>query len=175
MREHGSHWSYGITLYRSGNMHIANNQFDLAREKLSIAMEAMQKIGSARTIAMIKSELAHVLRYEGNYLQAISAYQETIREWQRMGHRSAVAHQLECMAFIFKALEQTEKAIKLLGAAESLRQKAEIEMTVVERAEYDKEISSLKTNTNEKEFISLWAIGRSMMMGEAIDLALKND
>jgi len=62
MREHGSHWSYGITLYRSGNMHIANNQFDLAREKLSIAMEAMQKIGSARTIAMIKSELAHVLR-----------------------------------------------------------------------------------------------------------------
>ena len=174
-REHGSRWSYGITVYRSGNMYITNNQFDIAREKLNLAMEAMQEIGSTRTINMIKSDLAHALRLEGNYHQALPAYEETIREWQRMGHRAAVAHQLECMAFILKALEQTEKAIKLLGAAESLRQKVEIEMTVVERAEYDKEIADLKANTDEKAFASLWAEGRFMTMGEAIDLAMDNN
>jgi len=174
MREKGGRWSYGITLYRSANMHIANQQFDIAREKLSLAMEAMQEIGSQRTIAMIKSELAHALRYEGKYPEAISAYQETIKEWQRIGHRAAVAHQLECIAFIFKSLEQTDKAIKLLGSAESLRHKININMTVEERAEYDKEITDLKAKVPEKEFISVWAEGRSMTMGEAIDLALKD-
>jgi len=174
MREKGGRWSYGITLYRSANMHIANQQFDIAREKLSLAMEAMQEIGSQRTIAMIKSELAHALRYEGKYPEAISAYQETIKEWQRIGHRAAVAHQLECIAFIFKSLEQTDKAIKLLGSAESLRHKININMTVEERAEYDKEIADLKAKVPEKEFISFWAEGRSMTMGEAIDLALKD-
>ena len=172
-RDHGSRWSYGITLYRSGNMHIAQNQFELAREKLSLAMEAMQKIGSTRTIAMIKSELAHALRYEGNYPQAVLAYQETIKEWQRMGHRAAVAHQLECLAFLLKALEQTEKAIKLLGAAESLRQRIEIDMTPLEREEYEKEVADLKANMDEKEFASLWADGRSMTMDDAIELAMR--
>ena len=171
-REHGSHWSYGITLYRSANMHIAHKQFDIARKKLKIAMEEMQEISSTRTIIMIKSEFAHALRYEGNYQEAISAYQETIREWQRMGHRAAVAHQLECMAFIYKSLEQIEKALKLLGTAEALREKINIHMTVDERAEYDKEVADMKVNMDKNEFASLWADGRSMTMDEAIELAL---
>ncbi|HSG44892.1 MAG TPA: adenylate/guanylate cyclase domain-containing protein [Anaerolineales bacterium] len=170
-REHGSRWSYGITLYRSANMHIANKQFDIARKKLKIAMEAMQEIGSTRTITMIKSEFAHALRYEGNYQEAISAYQETIREWRRMGHRAAVAHQLECIAFIFKSFEQIEKAIRVLGMAEALREKINIHMTVEERAEYDKEVADMKANFDEKEFKSLWADGRSMSMDKAIALA----
>jgi tetratricopeptide (TPR) repeat protein len=173
MRDHGNRWSYGITLYRSGNMYIANHQFDLAREKLSLAMEAMQEIGSYRTIAMIKSEFAHALRYEKNYPQAVSAYQETLREWQRMGHRAAVAHQLECIAFITRATEQFEKAVRLIGAAEALREKIEIDMTVQEREEYEKELSDLKSNLDASDFASLWAEGRSMTMDEAIALALE--
>ena len=172
-REHGSRWSYGITLYRSANMHIANKQFDIARKKLKVAMKAMQEIGSTRTITMIKSELAHALRYEENYQEAISAYQETIREWRRMGHRAAVAHQLECIAFIFKSLEQVEKALKLLGMAEALREKINIHMTVDERAEYDKEVADMKAHIDEKEFASLWAEGRSMSMDEAIGLVVE--
>jgi tetratricopeptide (TPR) repeat protein len=174
MRDHGSRWSYGITLYRSGYMHITNHQFDLAREKLSLAMEAMQEIGSNRTIAMIKSEFAHALRYEENYPQAVSAYQETLREWQRMGHRAAVAHQLECIAFIARATEQFEKAVRLVGAAEALREKIEIDMTAQEREEYEKEISDLKAKLDESDFASLWAEGRSMTMDEAIVLALED-
>ena len=90
-----------------------------------------------------------------------------------MGHRAAVAHQLECLAFLLKALEQTEKAIKLLGAAESLRQRIEIDMTPLEREEYEKEVADLKANMDEKEFASLWADGRSMTMDDAIELAMR--
>jgi predicted ATPase/class 3 adenylate cyclase len=172
MKVHGSRWSYGITMYSSGSFYIMQKQFDKAREKLSIAMQAMQEIGSRRNVIMIKSDLAHASRHEGNYHQAIPAYQETIKEWQRMGHRAAVAHQLECLAFIAKALEQAEKATKLLGAAEALRQKIEMDMNPFEREEYEKEVSDLKANMDGKEFASLWAEGRSMTMDEAIELAL---
>ncbi len=172
-KAHGSRWSYGITMYSSGNYYIIQKQFEKAREKLKIAMQTVQEIGSKRNVIMIKSDLAHVLRLEGNYAEAIPAYQETIIEWQRMGHRAAVAHQLECMAFIAKALEKTEKALRLLGAAEILRQKIEIDMTAQEREEYEKEVADLKVNMDEKEFTSLWAEGRSMTMDEAIELAIQ--
>jgi len=124
---------------------------------------------------MIKSDLAHILRKEGNYSEAISSYRETILGWQRMGHRSAVAHQLESLAFIAKAMEQPDKATQLLGAAEALRQKIEIDMTPPEREEYDKEVADLKTNMDAKEFASFWAEGRSMTMDKAIELALEKN
>ncbi len=173
LKEHGSSWSYGITVYGFGNLLILQRQFQKAREKLNLAMQTMQEIGSKRNVVMIKSDLAHILRYEGSYPEAMTSYQETIKEWQRMGHRSAVAHQLECLAFISKALEHVEKATKLLGAAEALRKKIEIDMTPPEREEYNKEVADLKANMDEKEFASLWAEGRSMTMEEAIELAIQ--
>jgi len=148
-------------------------QFELARAKLTPALQTMQELGSKRNVSMIKSDLAHLLRYEGKFPEAMLAYRETIREWQRMGYRSAVAHQLESIAFIAKALEQVEISTQLLGAAERLREAIEINMTAQERIEYDKEVADLKANMDGKEFASLWADGRSMTMDEAIEFAIK--
>jgi len=172
LKEHGNRWSYGISMYGFGNLHMAQRDFEKSREKYKIAMQTMQELGSSRNVSMIKSDLAHILRYEGKYSEAISAYRETIKEWQRMGHRAAIAHQLECMAFIYKAAEQIEKALRLFGTAEALRQEIGIDMTPQERQEYEKEITDLKANMDEKEFSSIWAEGRSMKMEQAIELAL---
>jgi len=174
-RENGSRWSYATTLHGSGNFYAGLKQFDKAREKYKVAMHIMQELGSSRIVIMLKSDLAHILRHEGNFAEAIPAYHETIKEWQRMGHRAAIAHQLESLAFIAKAMEQTERAARLFGAAEALRKKIRIDMTTQERQEYDKEISDLKANMDKEEFASLWAEGRSMTMNEAIDLALDKE
>ena len=60
-------------------------------------------------------------RQLGNFEEALALYRETIPDWQEIGHRGAVAHQLECFAFIAKAQEQGERAVKLMSAAEALR------------------------------------------------------
>jgi predicted ATPase/class 3 adenylate cyclase len=172
LKEYGNRWAYAITLYGLANIAIALKEFETARKKFNLAMQIMQDLGAQRNINMIKSDLAHILRLEGNYPQAMSSYRETIKEWQRTGHRAAVAHQLESMAFIAKALEQTGKSIQLLGAAEVLRQKINIDMTPQERELYNKEVSDLKANMGEKKFTSLWTDGRSMTTDQAINLAL---
>lgn len=172
LKEDGNRWMYAITLYGLGNIAIALKEFETARNKFNLAMQIMQELGSKRNVTMIKSDLAHILRYEGNYSQAMSSYRETLLEWQRIGHRAAVAHQLESVAFIYKVLERTERATQLLGAAETLREKIDIDMTAPERENYDKEVADIKANLDEKEFSSLWAEGRSMTMSEAIELAL---
>ncbi|HKJ39771.1 MAG TPA: adenylate/guanylate cyclase domain-containing protein [Anaerolineales bacterium] len=173
LKEHGNNWSYGITMFGFGNLYLAHKEFEKSREKYKIAMQAMQKLGSNRNVVMIKSDLAHILRYEGKHAEALAAYRETIKDWQRMGHRAAIAHQLECMAFIAKALEHSERAVRLFGAAEVLRHNIGIDMTAQERKEYEEEIADLKANMGEKEFASHWAEGRSLTMEKAIKLALE--
>jgi len=74
MNVQGSRWTYGITMYSSGSFYVAQKQFDKARIKFKAAMQAMQSIRSNRHVMMIKSDLAHVLRYEGDYHQAIPVY-----------------------------------------------------------------------------------------------------
>ena len=69
-------------------------------------------------------------------------------------------------------MEQLEKALRLFGAAEVLRQTIGIDMTAQEREEYEKEVNGIKANMDEKEFANLWAEGRSMTMDAAIELAV---
>jgi len=101
-------------------------------------------------VSMIKSELAHLERSEGHYQQAEVIYRETIVEWQSLGFRAAVAHQLECFASMAKSPQEGRRAACLFGAAEALREMIEIQMTATERIEYEREVAELRAAWMEK-------------------------
>jgi len=96
-----------------------------------------------------------------------------MQEWQKIGHRAAIAHQLECFAFIAKAQEEDERAARLFGAAEALRENINIPMMPTERPEYDREGSDLRANMDEAAFAKAWAEGRALTMDQAIAYALE--
>jgi tetratricopeptide (TPR) repeat protein len=170
----GYRWGYSMIIFGLGYMARSMGDYDQARSRFKTALPVFIKLGDKHRINMVQSELAHIEREKGHYQEAIPVYRETILEWQRLGHRAAIAHQLECFAFIAKAQEQIERALRLLGAAEALREKINIAMTPQEQVEYDREVADLKANMDEMEFASLWAEGRSLTMEQAIQLALIN-
>ncbi|HET9909753.1 MAG TPA: adenylate/guanylate cyclase domain-containing protein [Anaerolineales bacterium] len=149
-----------------------NGRFAEARTQFTPLISTFRDMGDHHRSNMICSELAHMDRLEGNLERALPQYRETIIEWKRLGHRAAVANQIECFAFIAKAQEQPERATILLGAAETLRELINIDMSPMERIEYNREVEDLKANMNEKDFSSAWSKGRSMTMEQAIDLSL---
>ena len=148
-----------------------NGRFEEARAGFAPLVPIFQDMGDQHRSNMVRSEIAHMDRLEGHHEKAIAAYRETILIWKRLGHRAAVANQLECFAFIAKAHEQPERATILLGAAEALRQLINIDMSQMERVEYEREVNDLKANMDEQVFASLWTEGRAMTMDEAIQLA----
>jgi predicted ATPase/class 3 adenylate cyclase len=150
-----------------------NGRFEEARAQFVPLIPTFLSFGDYHRSNMIRSEIAHMDRFEGNYQRAIPEYRESILEWKRLGHRAAVANQLECFAFIAKAQEQPERATILFGAAEALRKLINIDMSPMERVEYQHEVADLKANMNEKDFNTAWSKGRSMTIDEAIELAIK--
>ena len=89
-----------------------------------------------------------------------------------MGNRPAIAHQLECFAFLAIADEEPQRAVKLFSAAEALREIAQSPMADYERIEYDQSMEQLRYMLTEAEFNALWAEGRATPMEQAIQLAL---
>jgi tetratricopeptide (TPR) repeat protein len=149
-----------------------NHRFEEARAQFTVLIPVFLDMGDHHRSNMIRSEMAHIDRLEGHYEKAEAAYRETILEWKRLGHRAAVAHQLECFAIIARAHGQWDRAARLFGTAESLRKAVNIFMTEMERTEYEREVADLKANMDENGFTSRWAEGRAMTMDQAIQLAL---
>jgi hypothetical protein len=104
--------------------------------------------------------------------EAAATYRETIAEWQHLGNRGAVAHQLESMAFLAGAREDAERAVRLLGAADELRQLANAVMLSGEREEYDRAIEAFRTRLAPDAFAAAWWDGTAMSLEMAVALAL---
>ena len=159
------HLGMGMDESGRGNYEAAKRIFEEGRK-------IFKRIGSLNFQLVMQSEIAHVERHIGNLSQAKIIYLETIKGWQLIGNRAAIAHQLECFSFLALADEEPQHAAKLFGAAEALREKSQSPMADNERNEYERSIAQLHTMLPEAEFNALWAEGRSMTMEQAIQLAL---
>ena len=147
-------------------------RFPEARQWLESAAARFGSIGDRLFVLVIRSELAHALRRAGVWDEAEVEYCRTVSEWQRGGNRGAIANQLECFAFLALARGRDNRAARLLGAAEALREVANAPMTAFEREEYDAEVGRLRQELDEGALTSAWAVGQRMTADEAVELAL---
>jgi predicted ATPase/class 3 adenylate cyclase len=118
------------------------------------------------------SELAHIDRMAGDLPAALAGYSRTLVVWKDLGKRPAVANQLECFAFIARAQGQPERAARLLGAAETLREVAGAPMLEYERGEYEREIASLRAALDQPRLDEAWAAGQALTLDQAVAYAL---
>jgi hypothetical protein len=71
--------------------------------------------------------------------------------------------------------EEPQRAVKLLGAAEILRERTQSSMTDHEQIEYGRSVAQLRALLGETELKSLWSEGRLMTMDQAIQFALGHE
>jgi predicted ATPase/class 3 adenylate cyclase len=169
--DNGLVWAYALVWMMIGMMAKYKGDFTLSRESFKKVLPLFREMGDIHRATMIKSEFGHMERYEGNINQAEQVYRETILVWQKIGHRAAVANQLEFFAFIAIAHKEDERAARLLGAAEALREKINIQMSPYERVEYDQQVARLRGRMQAEIFSTLWAEGRLLPMEQAVAFA----
>ncbi len=150
----------------------AQGRFDHAQRFFEEGLKVFKQMGHKGMISGMTSEIAHTQRAMGNYTEARKTYQNTIKVFQDNGNRPAVAHQLECFAMIAVAEEEPQRAAKLFGAAEAIRELTGHTRTDEEGAEEAQFMSRLRAMLAEAEFNALWTEGHSMTMEQAIRLAL---
>ena len=172
-REAGFRWASSFTAMGLAHTAAALGDLEAARARFMESVEIAQKMGNKRIVYSSQSEFAHALRAYGKLEEPLATYRDLLPKWRDLGHRSAVAHELECIAYILIRKEEPARAAILFGAAESLREAIDSVMTKMEQVEYAKEIESLRAGMDQAEFEQAWKKGREMSMDEAINLAIK--
>lgn len=152
-----------------------NLEPDVAREQYQKAIRTLRYGRSGRMAAMAESNWAHRMRRERSFEEAMAIYRRMIVEWRELGHRAAMANIMENIAFIDRIQGRPERAVRLLGAAERLRDVIGQDMLRPEREEYERELGELQRSFSAQEVDRLWAEGRALSTDAVIDLALQDD
>jgi hypothetical protein len=144
-----------------------------ARTKFLQSADLARKMGNKRQMYSCYSELAHVLRENGEVDEPLAIYRDLVPKWKEIGHRAAVAHELECIAYILSKVDQPQRAAALLGTAAAMRKMIDSAPTPLEQVEYDKELAALQEKLTDAEFEQAWERGQKSTMDEAIALAIQ--
>ena len=162
----------GMSLMGLGRSESEQGNYENAIPLFEDALDVFSQLRIKNFQMAVKSQLGHIARYTGNLAGAKSIYRETIQGWQDIGNRGAIAHEMESFAAIAITEEEPQRALKLFGAAEALRERSNSPMTDFERAEYHQMVAHVRSLLNKTDADLLWAEGRSMKMEQAIQLAL---
>ena len=159
-------------LVLEGRLLALMGQLDVAEAIYREADQGFQELGDSTQRIVARSELSHTLRGQGKWEQALPLYRETILYYRDMGHESAVAHQLECFAYIAIALEKPENAARLLGAAQAIRERTNSPISIPwEETDYDQARKQLAEILGRAERDTHVKEGRSLTLDEAVALA----
>ena len=167
-------WATAMSLF--GMAHVAGvmGDLDTARAKFMASANLARKMGNKRQMYSCYSELAHILRENSELDEPLGIYLDLLPKWRDLGHRAAVAHELECIAYILSKKDAAQRAVTILGAADSLRRMIGSSPTPIERSEYEREIMALREKLDATTFEQAWAEGQRLSMDEAVAAAVSN-
>ena len=113
------------------------------------------------------------MRRQGDLAEAEAHYRRNLVAWQEQGHLPAVAHSVECLAFLAIAGGRHGHAARLLGAATEARElHSSVSTNPVEIAERSQALEQLAAALGEAERDRLMAEGRRLSLEDAVLLAL---
>ncbi len=150
-------------------------EFTLARTLGNESLATLRKLGSKRGIAILLRLLGYVAEHEGDYKHATALYGESLTISTEMGTKLQIAPCLEGFSKLSCTLGQWERAARLSGAAEALREAIGTPVPPVDRAEYERNLTAMRAQMDEKAFAAAWAEGRSMTLEQATAYALATE
>jgi non-specific serine/threonine protein kinase len=108
----------------------------------------------------------------GDFNRAIAVFRESLSLAQAKGHLGNVINSIEGLARVATLTEQTELAVRLFGAADTLREERVFPLSPVSLAYVKPIMTALRDALGAERFSVAWKEGRLLTLQQAIDAAL---
>jgi predicted ATPase/class 3 adenylate cyclase len=168
----GNPYLIGATAMARGRVLGLAHRPDEAAAAFQRSIDRFNEIGDMRFALASRSDMGHALRRGGRLDEALAVYRQTISGWIHLGNRGAVANQIENVAYIAIEHDELERAARLFGAAEVIRETAASSMTFDEEPEYRRYVARAREGLATSAFDEAWSAGRAMSLHDALNLVL---
>jgi predicted ATPase/Tfp pilus assembly protein PilF len=141
----------------------------LHEESLSLCEQSGARSGIARALA----GLADVARLRADYGMAASLNKRSLAIFRNLGERPELLRPMDNLAAMAAADGQLERAVRIWGATQALRDAISVLRPPNETEEYTRCLNGARQEMGEEVFSALWAQGQVMDIDRAIAYALE--
>jgi predicted ATPase/transcriptional regulator with XRE-family HTH domain len=165
-----------ISLLTLGHTRRLQGDYEQACKQYQKSLAMAEELGLKWVVAHSLLNLGNIACLQKEYAKAGNIYLETLRIFQELGDRHGLVYNLEAQANLAGLQGQPERAARLWGAAEVLRETLGTPLPPAEYSQFNANVTNIKNRWVESgqpdaEFLLAWEEGRKMLPEEAIGLA----
>jgi predicted ATPase len=164
-REVGDRWLTAQTLNILGEVARCQGDYRRAETHYQESRRLYMELNAPGRVAMADHNLAYAALRRGHPEHAQALFAKSMAAFRTLDDLWGVAACLEGLA----ALQtDPERAARLFGAAESLREAMHAHPMPADRIEYQRNVEALRARLNEDDLATAWTAGRTLSLEEAI-------
>jgi len=168
----GDRFGVACTFLNEGEIARVRGDRGAAQGSLEQAVAEFLGAGDAwgRTVAL--ALLGYLALEHGEYARARALAVEGVTHLRALGTRWKLPECLEVLACVASATTEPERAARLFGAAEALREHSGAPLVRADRPAYDRGVAATRAALADAAFAAAWAAGRAMSPWQAMEEAL---
>jgi predicted ATPase/DNA-binding SARP family transcriptional activator len=174
-REIGDKRGIAASLHNLSMMNLENGEFVQAEELVNESLALFQEVNDLRNIAANHQLLGYIMYELGNIEQSEEFFRKSLLTMKDLGQRNDIIECLEGLAGVAAHLNQSQRAARLLGAAQSQRNIINIPVARYNEARYQQIVEKVRNQLDHQTLENYLTEGRSMSLEEATDFALKRN
>ena len=144
---------------------------ELSKTFLEEAIQIFQQFGDKRWTSTALVFLGRLELENGDRVSTEACIRQALTLASEANAWLYVSWSLESFAYLCLASNQLHRAVRILGAADALREKLGTPLLPVEQDEYKSCLASLHAQLDGTTFETAWSEGRAMSMEQAIEFA----
>ncbi len=109
----------------------------------------------------------------GDYDRAAALLEESLIVLRELGEKQFITRSLDYLAAVASMQGDLERAARLFGAGEALREAAGASVLPFYRADYERGVAAARAGLDEQSFTAAWAAGREMTPEQTAACALE--
>jgi non-specific serine/threonine protein kinase len=155
---------------------IARDRGELASalELFNDCLLLFREVGHQWGIANVLANLGHVRLASGDVAGSKGAFRDSLTIRLELGNVLHIAESLEGVAAV-TATEQPRLAVRLLGAAEMMRDTTGAPVPAIEKARHGEIVARVRARLSTVMFRAGWNAGRALSTRGAVDLAMRDE
>ncbi len=164
-------WRIAETLNRLGEVIRLEGDDELAEQHYQQALSRFRQIGWGAPSVL--HNLAYMAQHQKDYERARSLFAEALTFSQELQDRLSIASCLVGLAGILGVLGEPQRAVRLFGAAEALRDNLGAQIQPADRLDYESNLAVSRAQLEPAIFETTWAEGRALSLEQAAASALE--
>lgn len=172
-KELGDRWLSTFPLVLQGQISLRRGDLDRAAACFEESLALRREAGDRSRLASSLGLLGKVALARGDYVRGSTLYKEGLTVSRSLGDKHLIARCLEGLAYIAALQSDPQRAMKLLGASEVLREAMGFAFSPADRQEIDNWRTQVRSRLGEAATAAAITWGRNLTLSEAVEYGLE--